>query len=455
MSPTTKEPDHLLVVEDETIARENLEMILAKEGYRVTAVGDGRQAISELDARDFDLVLTDLNLPGVGGLDILHHVRSHRPDTEVLVITGYATVDSAVEAMRKGAYFYVPKPYKLDALRVLVAKALEKRHLKREVRALRERVCEGDLPHIIGSGPAMTALKETLRQVAPVDSTVLLLGETGTGKELAARALHHLSSRGRERFLAVNCAAFSEELLANELFGHEREAFTGAGKMKKGLIETANRGTFFLDEIGDMPLGMQAKLLRVLENRTVIRVGGTEEVPVDVRFVAATNKDLKGEVEAGAFRRDLYFRLNVITLPLPALADRREDIPLLCNYFMQRYARRLERPVKEFSEDALRALAAYPFPGNVRELENIVERAVVLCAGQTIKPAHLPPDIADSEHRLMRSGFERLVSLKEHERDYIAWVLEQCGGNKTHAAEILEVDRATLWRKLKRLDLEG
>jgi len=337
---------------------------------------------------------------------------------------------------------------------MLVAKALEKRALRREVTELRQRMDESNQPHIIGTSKLMRQLKETIAQVAPVDSNVLILGETGTGKELAARSIHAQSARSGKRFLAVNCASFTEELLANELFGHERDAYTGAGRLKKGLLESTDGGTFFLDEIGDMPLGMQAKLLRVLEEKTVIRLGGTEEIPVDVRFVAATNKDLKKEAEEGAFRQDLFFRLNVITLNLPALAKRREDIPLLCNFFLGRYAEKLGRPAKGFSEEAMDILMGYEFPGNVRELENIMERAVVLCNGELIEPGHLPDDMVNFQSLLARPQTRSVVPLKENERDYIAWVIDQFDGNKTHAADALEVDRATLWRKLKRLGLE-
>jgi len=445
--------ERILVVEDEQIARENLVLVLEREGYEVVGVDNGTKALRVLEAEDFDLVLTDLSMPDVGGMEVLEHCRRVRPDTEVLVITGYATVDSAVEAMRKGAYHYLPKPYKIEVLRELARKALEKVHLRREVSLLRRRG-PGDGPRIIGESPAMQQLKRTIGQVAPVDCNVLILGETGTGKELAARSIHHQSERAGQRFLAVNCASFNEELLGNELFGHEREAFTGAGKMRKGLIESADKGTFFLDEIGDMPLPMQAKLLRVLENRTLIRLGGTQEIPVDVRILAATNKDLAQEVEEGTFRQDLYFRLNVISLNIPALSKRREDIPVLCGYFLHRHAQALGRPAREISERAMEVLMAYQFPGNVRELENIMERAVVLCNSETIQPSHLPEDLTRFETRLGRPFQRAMVSLRENEREHIEFVLEQCGGNKTRAAEILEVDRATLWRKLKRLDIE-
>lgn len=447
-------PSRILVAEDETIARENLALILGKEGYEVVTAENGAQALLELARAEFDLVLTDLNMPDTGGMEILEHCLHTHPDIEVMVLTGYATVDTAVEAMKKGAFFYLSKPYKIDELRLLVRKALDQRHLRQEVAELREQLAGDWLPRIIGNSPSITNLKDTIQQIAPVDCNVLILGETGTGKELIARALHHLSERRTQRFLAVNCASFNEELLGNELFGHEKEAFTGAGKLKKGLIESADGGTFFLDEIGDMPLPMQAKLLRVLENRTVIRLGGTDEIPVNVRILAATNRDLKREVEDGNFRSDLFFRLNVIALNVPALAKRKEDIPLLCSFFLHRYAQSMTRPARNISDEAMDILLGYEFPGNVRELENIIERAVVLCNGETIRPAHLPKDLHRFETHLVRSGPRTMVSLKENERDYIAWVLEQCKGNKTRAAEVLEVDRATLWRKLKRLGLE-
>ena len=444
----------ILIAEDEEIARENLKLVLAKEGHDVTAVENGVQAMAAMDAEEFDLVLTDLSMPDVDGMAVLRHCRRTSPDTEVLVITGFATVGSAVEAMREGAYHYLAKPYKFEELRALVVRALEKRFLRLEVRALRHRIEEDGRTHIVGDSPAMSALKKSIGQIAPVDSNVLIQGETGTGKELVAKAIHELSLRREQRFLAVNCAAFNEDLLANELFGHERDAFTGAVRMKKGLLESAHKGTFFLDEIGDMPLSMQAKLLRVLEEKVFLRLGGTEEIPVDVRILAATNRDLKEEVKAGAFRQDLFFRLNVIALHIPPLSERREDIPVLAQYFLQRYARTFKRPAREFSEEAMRTLKAYAFPGNVRELENIVERAVVLCNGQRIETGHLPQDMVDYRRIQSSCAEYDLVPLKENEREYIAWVLEQVEGNRTRAAEVLDIDRATLWRKMKRYGLE-
>lgn len=447
---------HILIVEDEEIARENLAHVISGLGHQVTAAEDGSAAYRLLQECEFDLVLTDLSMPGMDGLELLRAIKLERPDVEVLVITGHATIDSAVEAMHQGAYHYIAKPYKLEEIRLLVGKALEKRLLRLEVNSLRRRIEAGKAPQIIGQSTAMIALRHAIEQVAPVDCNVLILGETGTGKELVARSIHALSPRHGKRFLAVNCAAFSEELLTNELFGHESGAFTGAGNTKKGLMESADRGTFFLDEIGDMPLNMQAKILRVIEHKTLLRVGGTEEVPVDIRLLAATNRNLKAEVEEGAFRQDLFYRLNVIVLHVPSLNERREDIPLLCNFFLQRFAALLAKPVQGFSKEAMTALSIYAFPGNVRELENIVERAVIMCNGKIIQPGHLPDELRAAVPLLVRphEQAERLVTLQEHEKRYIARVLRETDDNRTKAADILGIDRASLWRKMKRYHID-
>jgi DNA-binding NtrC family response regulator len=318
----------ILIVEDELIARENLDHILRKEGYETVAVANGSLALQELHKNEFDLVLTDLRMQQVDGLQVLERAKELYPDIEVIMITGYATVATAVEAMQKGAYHYLPKPYKIEEVRILVTKALEKRWLRQEVTELKRQVqTQQGGRRLIGASPKMLALTKTIEQIAPTDCTVLIQGETGTGKELVARKIHELSPRAAHRFMAINCGSFSEELLANELFGHEKEAFTGARGIKKGLLEVAAGGTLFLDEIGDMPLMMQVKLLRVLQEKALMRVGGTTEVPVDIRIIAATNKDLRREVENGAFRQDLYYRLNVITLEVPPLTERRDDIP--------------------------------------------------------------------------------------------------------------------------------
>jgi len=450
-----KDRPKILVVDDEPIALQNLEHIMLKEGYQVRAVDSGVEAIKHLEKTEFDIVLTDLKMQPIDGLQVLEHTKQRHPDTEVILVTAYATVDTAVDAMKKGAYHYISKPFKLEEVRHTVRTALEKRKLKKEVSELRAKVKEQQqVPLIIGKSPKILDLQKIIRQIAPTDCNVLILGETGTGKELVARAIHALSPRAEARFLAFNCGAFSEDLLANELFGHEKEAFTGARGVKKGLLEAASGGTVLLDEIGDMPLPMQVKLLRVLQEKRLIRVGGTEEIPVDIRVLAATNKDLKKEVRKGTFRQDLYYRLNVITLEVPALTDRRDDIPLLAYHFLKKFADAQSKGVQKISDEVMDILMAYQFPGNVRELENIIERAVALCEGDTVQPNHLPPDLQQFTLRVHRPRQREFLTLEDQEKEYISWVLRKTKGNKTKAAEILGIDRVSLWRKLKKYKLE-
>jgi DNA-binding NtrC family response regulator len=447
-------PSRILIVDDEPIARENLEFILRKEGYGTVAVESGAAAFQELEKAEFDLVLTDLRMRQIDGMQVLERTKELHPDTEVIVITGYATVTSAVEAMQKGAYHYLAKPYKNDEVRILVKKALEKRELRLEVQELKREVrSQKGFPLLIGKNAKIEALRQTIAQIGPTDTNVLILGETGTGKELVAKAIHHLSHRADKRFLAINCGAFTEDLLANELFGHEKEAFTGARGVKKGLLEVAPGGTIFLDEIGDMPLSMQVKLLRVIQEKTMMRVGGTVEIPVDIRILAATNKDLKNEVERGAFRQDLYYRLNVVTLAVPPLVERRDDIPLLAQHFLRKFAQAQAKPVDQISREVMDVLMNYEFPGNVRELENILERAVTLCNGTAIELKHLAPDLQQRQFQVTRRQRQDFLTLEDHEREYIDWVLDQVEGNKTRAAEILGIDRVSLWRKLKRFEM--
>lgn len=447
--------ERILIVDDEKVARENLQYVLKKEGYHVVAVDSGFRALKELERTEFDLVMTDLRMERVDGMDVLERTKELWPQTEVIVVTGYATVATAVEAMKKGAYHYLPKPYKLEEVRILVRKALERRELEKEVQELRRQVRqETGGPVIIGKSDKMHQLLRLAEQIAPTDTSVLILGETGTGKELVARFLHAKSQRGDRPFLAINCGAFSEELLANELFGHEKEAFTGAGSTKKGLLEAAHGGTVFLDEIGEMPPAMQVKLLRVLQEKKLIRVGGTEEIPVDIRVVAATNRNLLKEVKRGRFRQDLFYRINVITLYVPPLVERRDDIPLLCRHFLDKFARAQQKEIAEISEEVLEVLMQYEFPGNVRELENIVERAVALAQGDRIEVNHLPPDLQQLTLRVPRPARREFLTLEEYEKEYILWVLKKVKGNKTKAAEILGIDRVSLWRRLKRFGVQ-
>jgi len=445
----------ILVVDDEAIARENLEHILKKEGYDVVPVDSGVNALKRLAASAFDVVVTDLKMKQVDGMEVLAQSKERYPDTEVIMVTAYATVATAIEAMQKGAYHYIPKPYKIDEVRMVVDRALEKKRLRDELRELkRDYRARLGSPAIIGKNRKMQELMELVSQVAPTDCSVLIFGETGTGKELIARTLHSLSKRAEARFLAFNCGAFSEELLTNELFGHEKDAFTGATSTKVGLLEAASGGTVFLDEIGDMPPSMQTKLLRVIEEKALLRVGGTNAIRVDIRMVAATNKDLNREVEAGRFRKDLFYRLNVVSLRLPPLAERRDDIPLLAHHFLARYAKAQGKAIEGVSDEAMEVLLHYEYPGNIRELENLIERAVALCNGAAILPKHLPPELEKVCFQVYRvPGGNRLPTLEENEAEYVRWVLKQASGNKTKAAEILGIDRVSLWRKMKRWGL--
>ena len=444
----------ILIVDDEQIARENLEYILKKEGYEVVSVENGVTALKKLSTTEFDLVLTDLRMKLVDGMEVLVRTKELYPNTEVVMITAYATVNTAIEAMQKGAYHYIPKPYKVDEARMIVKRALERKQLKDELRVLKQYVTDksGASP-IIGKSRKMQELLKMVVQIAPTDCSVLIFGETGTGKELIARTIHLQSNRKNERFLAFNCGAFTEELIANELFGHEKAAFTGATSTKIGLIETATGGTVFLDEIGDMPSSMQVKLLRVIEEKSLLRVGGTQPIAVDIRLVAATNKDLQKEVKDGRFRKDLFYRLNVISLHIPPLAERKDDIPLLAHHFLDQYARAQGKRIDGFSKEALETLTNYEFPGNVRELENIVERAVALCNDQSVYPKHLPQELETFSFKVSRHPNRRIPTLEENEREYIQWVLKNANGNKSAAAEDLGIDRVSLWRKLKRWGL--
>jgi DNA-binding NtrC family response regulator len=449
----------LLIVDDEKVALRNLEHVMKKEGYDVTATQSGANALALLARQPFDVVLTDLRMEKTDGMQILEKCRATCPDTEVILITGYATLESAVEAMKHGAFYYIAKPYRLDEVRKVVAEALAKTRLRRENRNLREQVesFQGKV-RIITQNAEMQRLLDMARQIAPTDCNVLVTGESGTGKELFARYLHHHSKRGSGDnpgpFVAVNCGAFNEDLLANELFGHVKGAFTGAAGDKKGLIAAAAGGTLFLDEITEMSPAMQVKLLRVIQEREVLPLGATTPQKVDLRFVAATNRNILEMAKGGDFRQDLFFRLNVVNLLIPPLSRRREDVPLLAYHFLKKCAARMGREVSEISAEAMDLLKAYDFPGNVRELENIVERGVAIAGGDTIEVASLPDDLRDLAIRTFRKKEGRLPSLEEQERDYIRWVLAEAGGNQTLAAQILGIDRVSLWRKLKRYQLE-
>ena len=450
MTAETPNKGKLLIVDDEPMAVENLAHALSKAGYLVTSCTSGPGGIKALEHERFDVVLTDLRMERADGMAILQRALEIDPDTLVVIITGYATLDSAVQAIKAGAYYYITKPFRLDEVRKIVANAMEGVRLKRENRQLRDQVNKIQPgAHIITQDAIMQRLLDTAKQIAPTDCNVLITGETGTGKELLARFIHTSSSRADGPFVAINCGAFQEELLANELFGHEKGAYTDAGEAHTGLIEAANGGTLFLDEIAEMSLPMQIKLLRVIQEQEVQRIGSTRVVPVDVRFVAATNRDLRNEVASGRFRQDLFFRLDVVTLHLPPLAERRDDIPLLAYYFLKKKARRMDRQIENIDPEAMALLVDYDYPGNVRELENLIERGIALAGGNEFTASLLPPALVDRSVHVIRRNAERLPTLEEREADYIDWVLKHTNGNRTKAAEILGIDRVSLWRKLK------
>jgi len=445
----------ILVVEDENIARKNLEHILKKEGYDVVSTESGEKALALLKKQTFDLVITDFKMENVDGMQVLEQSRTLHPLTEVIMITGYATVDLAVHSMKVGAFYYIAKPYKIDEVRQIVREALIKRKLQLENLQLRAELEKTrSMPLLVGKSKAMEEVKGTVRQVAPSDANILILGESGTGKELVAKAIHQLSLRSDRRFVAFNCGSLTEELMANELFGHEKGAFTGADRDRSGLLEAADGGTVFLDEIGDMPMTMQVKLLRVIQEKELLRVGGTKPIRVDVRFVAATHRDLQADVQAGHFRQDLFYRLNVITLRLPPLTERRDDIPLLAHHFLKQISGAMNKAVSGIDRDALELLGQYSWPGNVRELENIIERAVTLADRPAICTSHLPDYIRNLTIETYRYASSGVPTLEEQEKRYIQWVLEKTEGNKTQAAKIMDIDRVSLWRKLKRYGLE-
>jgi two-component system response regulator HydG len=441
---------NLLVVDDEEIALRNLQHVMEKEGYQVTATQSGAEAIQLMEGNRFDVVLTDLRMEGVDGMDVLRRSQELQPEAEVIFITGYATAESAVQALKHGAFYYIAKPFRLDDVRKVVSEALAKVRLRRENEALRrevERYRDGD--GIVTQDPGMQRLLDMARQIAPTDCSVLITGESGTGKELFAKFLHRQSTRAEGPYVAVNCGAFSEQLLTNELFGHEKGAFTGATALKKGLIEVSAGGTLFLDEVTEMAPSMQVKLLRVLQEKEVLRVGGTRPVKCDVRVLAATNRDVTEAVKNGSFREDLYFRLNVVNLHIPPLAQRKEDIPLLAQHFLLKYASRMKKPVTRISGEVLRALMDYPFPGNVRELENLIERGTAMAQGDVIELAHLPENLQSAGGGGISTIEGRLPTLEEQEQNYISRVLDEVNGNQTVAAQILGINRASLWRKLK------
>jgi len=443
---------HILLIDDEAIALTNLTHVLKREGYAVTACKDGESGLAALARTDFDLVLTDLKMPGIDGMDVLREVRARHADVPVIMITGHASLDSAVEAMKAGAYHYLAKPFRLAEAREVVRAALELRRVKRENQDLRLRIEQLQNPHtLITQDLGMRRLLETARQIATSDSSVVIHGESGTGKELLARYIHQNSRRAQGPFVAFNCGALSEELAASELFGYEKGAFTGAQMRKIGLFEAANGGTLFLDEVAELPMSVQIKLLRVLQEREVLRVGAVEPAKIDVRVLAASNRDLREAVEAGHLRNDLYFRLNVVTLSLPPLRERRDDIPLLAYFLLRKFAVTMDRPVEEIAPEAMQRLVEYDYPGNVRELSNFIERGVALAQGNVLGVEHLPQHLGKLTVRVFAPEMAAApATLEAQEKAHILHALKLAGGNRSEAARMLGIDRVSLWRKLKK-----
>ncbi len=459
MSEETVEAEvapRVLVVEDEEIVRDILLKVLTEEGYRVDAVETGEEALKALENHLYDLVLLDLNLPGMHGLNVLSAAPATQTDAQFIVMTAFGTVDTAVEAMRLGAYDYINKPFRTEELLLTLKRAREEAELRREVAQLRRRTSEGAGARMVGRSAPMQRLFDLMERVAPTRATVLITGETGTGKELVARGIHDLSDRARRPFVAINCSALPESLLESELFGHMKGSFTGAIQNKRGLFEEAAGGTLFLDEISTISPAIQVKLLRVLQERKIKRVGGREQIPVDFRLIAATNRDLTELVEQGKFREDLYYRLNVFPIEVPALRDRREDIPVLANYFRLRFAEENGVEPPEIPPETLSRMMAYDWPGNVRELENFIERAVIMHAGAKSIPFDPPQALGRRPERelLSRARAERW-DLERLEREYILEALEETHWHQGEAAQILGINRRTLYRKLKKYREEG
>lgn len=448
----------VLLVDDDVLLGESLELGLRRRSCQVTSRTSASDALRALEVDEFDVVITDLNMAGISGIELCDRVVANRPDVPVIVLTAFGSLDSAVAAIRAGAYDFINKPVDLDVLAIAIERAAAHRRLCEEVKRLRLET--GRLPRfddLVGQSPAMQSAYDLIERVAASDATVLVSGESGTGKEVVAHAIHGRSHRRSGPFVAINCAAMPEALLESELFGHTRGAFTDAKTAEPGLFSRANRGTIFLDEVGDMPLGLQPKLLRVLQERTVRPVGGREEVPIDVRVIAATNRDLDSAIEEGRFRADLYYRINVVHIPLPPLRARVGDILPLAQHFLSHFSSRADKKVTGLAPAAAQKLVAYAWPGNVRELQNSMEHAVALARFEQVGVDDLPEKIRDyrRSHVLVASDDpSELVPLEEVERRYIARVMEAVDGNKTAAARILGIDRKRLYRMLERLEVE-
>ena len=437
---------NVLVADDEEPFRRLLKKELTRKGYAVEVAPDGSEALRLLHDKSFDVILLDVVMPGIDGISLMKKLKEDSGTPAIIVLTGKATVETAVEAMKNGAYDYLTKPYKLDELVIVIDRAYEYSRLSVKSKLLEQELVRKESPfEFIGRSRQLRDILALIQKVAPTDSPVFIQGESGTGKELVANTVWHFSTRKDAPFIALNCASLSENLIESEIFGHEKGAFTSAYQMKHGLVEVADKGTLFLDEIGEMPIGLQAKLLRFLDSGEFRRVGGNKTLSVDVRMIAATNKDLTGMIKTGKFREDLYYRLNVINLTIPALRERKEDIAELSRHFLKKYAKKLSKAITDFTPEALAVLAGYHWPGNVRELENVVERAVILCESDRIGATDLSIPSSATVAELGTNP-----SLEEVEKAYILRILKEAGNNQSKASQLLGIDRKTLYLKLKK-----
>jgi two-component system response regulator HydG len=445
---------NILIIDDEETMRDSCRQTLFRDGHRVEAAEDGSKGLALLEAESFDLVILDLKMPGLGGMEVLKRIKEDDPESVVIVITGYATIESAVQAMKSGAYDFIPKPFTPDSLRAIVKRALDRRELVLENVLLRSELKASlGLEVIVGQSKSMKKVEELVQKVGPTDTTVLISGESGTGKELVARAIHRCSSRKDKPFVAVDCGSLVENLFESELFGHVKGSFTGATATKYGRFELANGGTLFFDEIGNIGVNIQTKLLRVIQEREITKVGSSQVVKVDVRIVAANNMDLQKCIKEGTFREDLFYRLSVVPISLPPLRQRKDDIPLLANYFLKKYNKKRKKSVTAISDRAMKALFEYDWPGNVRELENAIERAVVLAEDEVVRSSDLLYYGLSVEQpsRVASGASQRLVDI---EKEHITKTLKTFNGHKGKTAERLGIDRKTLRLKLKKYGIE-
>ncbi len=451
----------LLIVDDEASMCEFLEIILEKNGYQVSSRQSARAAVKDIDTGTFDLVISDINMPEMSGLELLQLIKQKSPSTEVIMITAYASTDTAIQAMKRGAYDYITKPFNNDEILLTIKKALKNSQLQRENQRLQQELEKRyGFGNLIGKSPAMLKVYELIQRVAQTRANILVTGESGTGKELVARAIHYTGPRKDKPFVTVNCGAIPEQLMESEFFGHEKGSFTGAIKTRDGYFAAADGGTIFLDEIGEIPPALQVKLLRVIQEKSFMRVGSTVERAVDVQVLSATNRDLESAVSEGSFREDLFYRLNVIKIDLPPLRERDSDIPLLARHFLQKYNQEYEHSIGDISQDAINILLNYSFPGNVRELENIIERGVIMETGESITPASLPPSLTRPAIngtrvglRLPAEGLDLEKTLAELEHQLINQALERCDHNKTKAAKLLGLSFRSFRYRLEKLDL--